>query len=409
MFLFLLNACGSPPAIQTNSEVEPQANLLVILIDTLRADALAKAQTPVIDALTAQGSSAKHAWSSGTWTVPSVFSLLTGLSVREHGWDEPSARIGHYPQLAALPNLPTVLQNAGFHTAGFYANPYLDEHLGMERGFETWQRTGDSQMAKSVEKHFKEHANDTARHFTYVHLLGPHSPLRPSDSARERWQVDKDWLDGKNGLRIGRAKRNKKEGVRQAYRQAYHAVIEDTDARVGDILEALGPARENTWIVLTSDHGELLGEHNRVGHGRDLYQELTHIPFIVAQPPGKKALSLPDTLNNAVLPAVAAELLQVPSPWRNTLASPLPLVSQREGFLALSPDGKTKGIWHTTERQYDLEQDPNENTPLPLEKDTQTAYAQWQSTTPQGQPSPKMEVLDKKAQEALKALGYQDQ
>jgi arylsulfatase A-like enzyme len=408
MFLLLLSACGTAPEIQVDPARQAAPDLLVILIDTLRADALAKAHTPVIDALIAQGSSAEHAWSSGTWTCPSVFSLFTGLSVREHGWDEPSARIGHYPQLAEQPNLPTTLKNAGFHTAGFYANPYLDENLGMERGFETWHRVPDIQMAKRLEQHLQAHQADNARHFTYVHLLGPHSPLRPSESARERWQVDKVWLDGKKGLRIGAAKRNRKEGVREAYRRAYHAVIEDTDTRIGEILTALGPARASTWIVLTSDHGELLGEHNRVGHGRDLYQGLTHIPFIVAPPPGIQALELPKALNNAVLPAVASKVLNLPSPWRYSLESPLPLVSQREGYLALSPDGQTKGIWHSTEREYDLSQDPTETHPNPITTTTHAMREAWLSTTPKGQPSPMLEPIDNAAQEALKALGYQD-
>lgn len=409
MLLLLLSACGSAPEIQAEPALAAPTDLLVILVDTLRADALAKAHTPVIDALITQGSNAEHAWSSGTWTVPSIFSLFTGLSVREHGWDEPSARIGHYPQLAKIPNLPTTLKNAGFHTAGFYANPYLDENLGMERGFESWHRVPDTQMAKRLKEHLQHHDEDGARHFRYIHLLGPHSPLRPSESARERWQVDKAWLDGKKGLRIGAAKRNRKEGVREAYRRAYHAVIEDTDARIGEILAALGPARASTWIVLTSDHGELLGEHNRVGHGRDLYQGLTHIPFIVTPPPGIQALELPPVLNNAVLPAVASKVLNLPSPWRYSLESPLPLIAQREGYLALSPDGQTKGIWHSTEQEYDLSLDPTETSSTPITQATQDARETWMSTTPKGKPSLTLEVIDNAAQQALKALGYQDE
>jgi arylsulfatase A-like enzyme len=408
MLLFLLVACGSEPVIQAPPSPSNSDNLLVILIDTLRADALAAAETPVIDELAQNGSSVRHAWSAGTWTAPSVFSLLTGLSVREHGWDEPSARIGHYPQLANLPNLPTVLQNAGFHTAGFFANPYLDENLGMERGFDTWQRTADTQAPKTFSQHLAKHADHNERHFTYIHLLGPHSPLRPSEEARIRWEVEPEWFDKKNGFRIGAAKRNQTDGVREAYRKAYHAVIEDTDSRIGEILKALGPARDNTWIILTSDHGEMLGEQNRVGHGRELYQGLTHVPFILAPPTGRAPLQLPEALNNAVLPAVATEVLNVPSEWAEKLSAPLPLVSQREGFLALSPDGQTKAIWDKKERQYNLHKDSKENNPLPIKAELQEARDQWMSATPQGAPGERIETIDKAAQEALKALGYQD-
>ena len=88
------------------------------------------------------------------------------------------------------------------------------------------------------------------------------------------------------------------EGVREAYASAYRAVIEDTDLLVGDIVAALGEHRDETLIILTSDHGELLGEHNRVGHGTWLYEGLTNVPLIIDRgeaptaPPGVRASSV---------------------------------------------------------------------------------------------------------------------
>ena len=112
MLLTLLLSCigseapqpeGDSPEISVQAAAAgPSPNLVVILIDTLREDALLRAETPHIDALRSSGSSSKHAWSAGTWTVPSIMSLFTGKSVREHGWDEPSARLGHYPSWASI-------------------------------------------------------------------------------------------------------------------------------------------------------------------------------------------------------------------------------------------------------------------------------------------------------------------
>jgi hypothetical protein len=86
----------------------------------------------------------------------------------------------------------------------------------------------------------------------------------------------------------------------------------------------------------------------------------------------------------------------------------LPLVSQREGFLALSPDGHTKAIWDKTTRQYDLRKDSKEETPVPVEAELEEARIKWLSATPQGAPGEHIETIDNAAQEALKALGYQD-
>ena len=85
------------------------------------------------------------------------------------------------------------------------------------------------------------------------HLLGPHSPLRPSEASKKRHQLDARWFDERLGFTIGSAKRNRREGVREAYRRAYRAVIEETDAVVGELVKALGRIREET--VIRSDLG----------------------------------------------------------------------------------------------------------------------------------------------------------
>ena len=77
-FLLIAAACARE---------ETPKNAVVILVDTLRADALEQAETPVLDGLVARGDRVERAWSSGTWTAPSLVSLFTGMHVREHGWD----------------------------------------------------------------------------------------------------------------------------------------------------------------------------------------------------------------------------------------------------------------------------------------------------------------------------------
>lgn len=383
---------------------------VLIVIDTLRADALAAARTPAIDALAAGGDRVERAWSAGTWTVPSVISLLTGMSVRAHGWDLGTGKMGRYPPLPRAPRLAGVLRAAGFGTFGAYSNPYLAEDLGFDEGFDTWMRTSDKALPGRFQAHVAAEWGDGRRHFAYLHLLGPHSPLTPSAEAAARWGVEPQWLTTRLGLEIGAAKRNQEPGVRAAYAAAYHAVIEDTDARIAEVVAALGVHRDETLIVLTSDHGELLGEHDKVGHGTLLWEPLTHVPLLVDRG------ALPDTMGIAAVPDLITTALGVAHAWPTRVPAATgsqPLVSQREGHLAISPDGRQKGIWMAGALSvYDLEADPGEQSPLqtsaPAGAALTAARAAWEAETPPGRIDAESGAvsLHPDAIAELKALGY---
>ena len=89
--LLVLSSVGAWLALRSCAEEEPEApkHVVLIVIDTLRADVVDEVDTPVLDGLAAEGSSASRAWSSGTWTAPSVISLFSGMPVRSHGWEFP--------------------------------------------------------------------------------------------------------------------------------------------------------------------------------------------------------------------------------------------------------------------------------------------------------------------------------
>ena len=382
---------------------------MVIVIDTLRADSLAQANTPRLDALAESGWSAEQAWSTGTWTVPSVISLFTGMSVRRHGFDLPSARIGKYPKVPDLPSLASVLKEAGFGTLGLYSNGYLAEELGFDRGFDSWRRTADKAMPKQWRKHLEKvwDAPDAPPQFAYLHLLGPHSPLRPSEAAQAKYQVEAEWFDERLGFEIGVPKRNRREGARPSYTAAYKAVIEDTDARVGELLDALGDHASRTLVVVTSDHGELLGEHGIVGHGTHVWQPLTHVPYLAGP-----ASALPDRTpgpctSNGTLADLVTDALGVEAHWPLQVGDKSPVVSQREGQVAFTTDCKVKGIrkddaWVS----FDLVADPGEQTPLPDPSSVGAAHDAWAATVPAGTPSMEGVSLHPDTLEQLRVLGY---
>ena len=183
---------ASPPQALPPSADVPQ-HVVVILIDTLRADAFARANTPNLDALAARGLVVDRAWSTTTWTVPAVISLFTGSFVRTHGWDLPTGDMTQRPPLPAMPTLAEVLKQAGFGTHGLYANGYLAHELGFSRGFDEWKRSVDSRMALEVQQRVSTWGDPGSgdlppqRQFLYLHLLGIHSGLRPSPEAQARY------------------------------------------------------------------------------------------------------------------------------------------------------------------------------------------------------------------------------
>ena len=180
--------------------------------------------------------------------------------------------------------------------------------------------------------------------------------------------------------------------------------MEDTDQRLGQILSALQPLGTDTLYIVTSDHGELLGEHDVVGHGRHLWEPLTHVPLVVGGVSG-----LPDRLSIDAIPDLVTRLTAVEAQWPSQAAPGRALVSQREGDLAMSPDGRTKWIWRDSQLNgYDLTKDPGEESVLPPNPGASDLRQAWFTEVPSGPILPLIHDLAPSTKSALQALGYAD-
>ena len=378
---------------------------MVIVLDTLRADALQETAVPTFEALGADGLRVERAWSTSTWTVPAVVSIFTGSFCRTHGWDLPTGDMARRPPLPAMPTLAEVLREAGFRTHGLYANGYLSAELGFRRGFEEWRRSVDARMPAEVERMVAGWPADGERHFLYLHLLGVHSGLKPSEAARARSGLDPAWFTERVGLLIDQAKRDE-PGARDAYRRAYRAVVEDLDVALADLLRALEPVRSETLVVVTSDHGEELGETGVFGHGWSVAESLTHVPLLVAGP-GLSAGTRP-TASLAELGDLVTDALGVEHPW--PVQSPYlgPLVAERHGKRAVLAEGRWKGAWSGVELlRYDLAEDPTGLQPgAGGAAEVEGALQAWQAATPAGAALRGSVELDRRTLEALRELGY---
>ncbi len=298
-------------------------NLLLLVWDTTRADRLApwghdRVTTPQLDALAERSRLFENAWSASLFTLSSHASMLTGLPVSLHGTTL------HRQQLRA-PSVAQILSEAGWRTGAFVGTSVLAAGRGLERGFDRyddlvdppvtetrlWALVNDLQVlaAKLVpalrfdgQPHWFQdfqrpadevlaaartfiEADDGRPWFVLVNLFDAHWPYLPGEDACRRFvrpyhglfgghtdQAD-DWEQG----------RRPDEADKRHVRDLYDAELYELDAAVGAFLAALPGPAERTAIVVTSDHGEALGERDLWSH-EELHAPQSHVPLLIHAP-----------------------------------------------------------------------------------------------------------------------------
>jgi len=366
---FALAACaGRPrPAIVAR-------NVVLVTIDTLRADRLGcygsrDVATPRLDRIASEGNLAPEASVHVPLTRPSHTSILTGLLPAEHG-----IRDNVSPSLdAGVPSLPQILAGAGFETAGFVSSIVLSAQSGLNRGFGTYsdkfevsgddarflnsiQRRGDGPTAEAIAW---LDAHRASRSFVWLHLYDPHDPYEPPEPYASRY-ADRPY-DGEV------------------------AWTDELIGRLDDALTRFG-RRDDTLLVITSDHGEGLGEHEESVHGFFLYQTTLHVPLLVRGPGIVAGGRLAVTARSIDLVPTILELAGVPAPQGvrlsgrslagamrgqgGLLEAPayaealLPLLHYGWSDLRMLRDGRYKYIQAPRPELYDLARDPHEQHDL---------------------------------------------
>jgi len=253
----------------------PQAahspNLLLITIDTLRADHLGcygyrLGATPTIDALAKLGAKFQHAFAAAPLTLPSHAALLTGTYPFYNGVrDQPGFRLP-----AEIPTLAESFAAAGYATGAVLGSPVLSRRFGLDRGFDAY----DDRFSASTEEqeaglpNIKRPAETVVRlglawldskpqgkpFFLWLHFYDPHLPYRAPEPFRSRF--------------AGRP---------------YDGEIAYTDAALAKLFAALRSRGlfDSTTIALTADHGEGLGDHGESTHGYFIYDSTLRVPLLV--------------------------------------------------------------------------------------------------------------------------------
>lgn len=250
-------ATTARPTVQPRSS---PANLVVLLVDTLRADALAalgapQPQMPFLDRFVAGGALFSDVRSNSSWTRPAVASLHTGLAPEQHG-----ARNLGDGLAEAHTTMAEVAAGLGLETAAFVTNyGAAGREAGFAQGFSTFEELQGEPYVRAGAvadrvRSWLDHRPDHNRGLLlYLHLLDPHEP----------------YLAGVVPTRQTPA----------AYRAAYDAELAQLDVVLASLLPAIearlaGP----TAFLLVSDHGEEFFEHGLFGHGHTLYNEVLAVP-----------------------------------------------------------------------------------------------------------------------------------
>ncbi len=281
------------------SRSEPKPNVLLITIDTLRADHLGcygygRTTTPRIDRLAAGSALFTRVTTSLPRTTQSIASILTGRFPKGHG-----AR-GLFASLpAANVTLAEAFKEAGYETGAVVSNLFLRPGRGFEQGFDLYdnpppRHDGDSaSVVTATALRWLRERSGKRPWFLWVHYLDPHWTYHPEPPFDRRFDPG---FDGPFTLydEIAAGRLTKGQVIFRdplSPRQVEHVValydgeISQVDAALAPLLdEAERPETSPPLIVLTSDHGESLGEHGySFAHGEYLYEPELHIPLLVRQ------------------------------------------------------------------------------------------------------------------------------
>lgn len=327
-------SANQPPSTDPPAEASRRLNLLVITIDTLRADHLGcygyfRDTSPTIDALARDSILFNRCLVPVAQTLPSHLSLMTGVYPIEHGvisnLEKPGGQ--NYSSTPQLRTLAEFLREHGYRTAGFVSATPLKRESGIAAGFDHFSQPDHARRlgAETTEAALEWLGEKPAEpFFAWVHYFDPHAPYdAPSPYDRQFTTDEKleaSLTQRKVPPRVQKQRSDKRVvpeedawDTRKAV-NGYDGEIRYTDEQVKTLLARLREAglSERTLIVLTGDHGEGLGQHGVVMHDA-IWDEQLHVPLII-HVPGRSAQRVTAAMRSIdILPTVLALMPGLPA------------------------------------------------------------------------------------------------
>ncbi len=283
--------------------------VILITVDTLRRDAVsAYGQgnlTPAIDSLSRDAVVFDNAWAAAPWTLPSLASILSGLSPAVHGVTGLTSRLSD-----RVTTVAETLDSHGYRTAAIVHNPLLEPARNFAQGMGEYVDLHEPSYGDSVGARLLQtlgaaappswpstadqtdlaldwlRANRRQSFFLWLHYFDPHAPYAPPHEfvhgdvpAGMGTRFDQQ-TDLARGILIPPA------AMRQWIRELYNAEVREVDTNIGRLLDTLRELQlyDDALIVFSSDHGEEFWEHGSQGHGQSLYPELLRVPLMLKLP-----------------------------------------------------------------------------------------------------------------------------
>jgi arylsulfatase A-like enzyme/Flp pilus assembly protein TadD len=291
----------------------PDTNILIITLDTTRADRIGiygyePAQTPNIDTLARKGILFENAYTPVPLTLPAHCSIFTGTTPLVHR----VRNNGRYRLPEQIDTLAEILKRRSYTTAAFISSFTVDSRFGLDQGFDTYNdylqvKKGQVKTYHSerpAEMVFKDFAawfdtHSKKKFFAWVHFFDPHMPYTPPEPFKSRFQQN-----------------------------PYDGEIAYMDVYVGKIIDLLKEKEvlQHTLMVVAGDHGEAFGEHGEFGHMMFCYEENIKVPLIFYFPhrlPGNMKIASRANLTD-IMPTLLDFLdITLPSPVQGTSLLPL--------------------------------------------------------------------------------------
>jgi len=284
------------------SQEPPRPNIVVVVLDTVRLDytgpgGIDEGLTPALDGLAADGTVFTRAWSNAPWTVPSHASMFSGLLPSSH-----KCTGRNFTFLSPTPTFAELLGESGYQTVAFFSNPWLSDRLtGMLRGFEerfvesgrgteilTTVDQGGGRTVANVSTWLSERG-DERPFLMFVNLLEPHLPYHPPADYRQTRLSDipHDYLvttSMAHELNAGLLKPGEIDFERVS--RLYGGDVNTADRYLGELIRLLKEHGfyEEAVVIVTSDHGENLGDHGYMDHQFGVFASLIDVPLVVRAP-----------------------------------------------------------------------------------------------------------------------------
>jgi len=295
----MISCSGEAPRESDEEATGPRPDIVFIVLDTVRKDRLstygyARDTSPNLSRISKRGRRFTNAYATSSWTTPSHASLFTGLYPVHHG-----ATQENWVLSSDVNSIAEILGEEGYQTVGVAGNVMITKERGFAQGFEIYHESW-----RGAKRHLRDaltvdwladffaKRDDPRPLFLFINLIGAHAPY---DSCGDNCGAFGEALDGRIANSFWKdfylGSRRFTDDQFDRLNRLYDAELREVDANVGRIVRNYDKWRDGntSFIAITSDHGENIGEHDHVNHVFSLYETTVQIPLVVRYPPAFEA------------------------------------------------------------------------------------------------------------------------